>query len=346
MRNLTKASREASRAAQFSCLISDGYTQETYKSVEIFTNEKNLLLKTFHGTAANHTDFIQFRTIERLREKVQEVKDNLDRLEAWKAKQKEENKGKKTSHAAASAAIKAELSKAFPSVKFSVRSDSFSMGNSVDISWQNGPTVAQVEAISQKYQYGSFNGMEDIYETTNYRDDIPQAKWVSEHREVSEELIKQVAEQLGQLHKFPENDYRENADQTSRRLLYKTEIPATYTGVKVCRNEKTAACYTEDFYFIEFEGVQQPEQVQRPEKVETAQDEIKVIEYSQFAVAIIGKKETIEPIKEDIKKIGAVFNSRLTCGPAWILSKKKIEQLHIILQAYAFGTEKKETVNQ
>ena len=112
MRNLTKASREASRAAQFSCLISDGYTQETYKSVEIFT--KNLLLKTFHGTAANHTDFIQFRTIERLREKVQEVKDNLDRLEAWKAKQKEENKGKKTSHAAASAAIKAELSKAFP----------------------------------------------------------------------------------------------------------------------------------------------------------------------------------------------------------------------------------------
>ena len=103
------------------------------------------------------------------------MKATADRREAWKAEQKEKNKGKKSSHAAAAAAIKAELAKAFPHVKFSVRSDSFSMGNSVDISWQNGPTVAQVEAISGKYQYGHFNGMEDIYETTNYRDDIPQA---------------------------------------------------------------------------------------------------------------------------------------------------------------------------
>ncbi len=63
-----------------------------------------------------------------------------------------------------SKAIKAELKKAFPKTKFSVRYSSFAGGNSVDIRWSLGPTVKQVDAITDKYQYGSFNGMEDLYE--------------------------------------------------------------------------------------------------------------------------------------------------------------------------------------
>ena len=50
--------------------------------------------------------------------KIVELKATADRREAWKAEQKEKNKGKSSSHAAASAAIKAELAKAFPHVKF------------------------------------------------------------------------------------------------------------------------------------------------------------------------------------------------------------------------------------
>ena len=44
--------------------------------------------------------------------------------------------------------IKQELRRVFPSVKFSIRSDSFSGGNSVDIGWDLGPTDRQVEAIT------------------------------------------------------------------------------------------------------------------------------------------------------------------------------------------------------
>lgn len=56
--------------------------------------------------------------------------------------------------------IRLELRKAFPSTKFSVRSEY----DKVDISWSYGPTTREVEAIVDKYQGGSFNGMEDIYE--------------------------------------------------------------------------------------------------------------------------------------------------------------------------------------
>ena len=45
MRNLTKASREASRAAQFQYLNENGYNQETYKGLDIFTHSTDLFLK-------------------------------------------------------------------------------------------------------------------------------------------------------------------------------------------------------------------------------------------------------------------------------------------------------------
>ena len=38
--------------------------------------------------------------------------------------------------------------------------------------------------------------MEDMYEYTNSREDIPQAKYVQEHRELSESIVIEVAEQL------------------------------------------------------------------------------------------------------------------------------------------------------
>jgi len=83
--------------------------------------------------------------------------------------------------------IRAELKNAFPNIKFSVRSDYFSGGSSVDIRWTDGPKTDEVEAITRKYQYGHFNGMEDIYEYSNSRDDLPQAKYVQTAREISEE---------------------------------------------------------------------------------------------------------------------------------------------------------------
>lgn len=120
----------------------------------------------------------------------------------------------KSEHAAAAQAIRQDLKKAFPGVKFKVRSSSFSMGNSVDVDWIDGPTRDEVNRIIGRYQYGHFDGMQDLYEYTNRRDDIPQAKYVSGNRSMSDrvraELLAYVAE------RFFEPEDREGVTENTR----------------------------------------------------------------------------------------------------------------------------------
>jgi hypothetical protein len=100
----------------------------------------------------------------------------------------------KTEYAKAAAAIKAELKKQFPAIKFSVKSSGFSMGDDVNISYTDGVPTKEIEAITNKYQQGSFDGMEDIYNYDNSRDDIPQSKYVFVDREISVEAAIKACE--------------------------------------------------------------------------------------------------------------------------------------------------------
>lgn len=60
--------------------------------------------------------------------------------------------------------IRAELKRAFPKVKFSVRKSSYDAIN-VTIPHSAGVTSGEIErAVTDKYEAGHFNGMEDIYE--------------------------------------------------------------------------------------------------------------------------------------------------------------------------------------
>ncbi len=129
-------------------------------------------------------------------------------------------------HASAAKLIRQELKKAFPLVKFSVTSESYSMGDSVNVSWTNGPNTDKVNEIVKKYQYGHFNGMEDIYENSNNRVDIPQTKFVQTRREITNNIWNECFEYSKQyfndlsvanpvdLHTFFEvNHYRGSAAQ-------------------------------------------------------------------------------------------------------------------------------------
>lgn len=97
-------------------------------------------------------------------------------------------RGEHTRAALCAKAIKQELKKAFPSIKFSVKSENFAGGDSVDISYIDGVAYEKVYVICSKYQYGHFDGMIDYYEISNHREDIPQAKYVSVRREFSDEV--------------------------------------------------------------------------------------------------------------------------------------------------------------
>lgn len=55
-----------------------------------------------------------------------------------------------------------DLKRAFPGVKFSVRTDKYSGGSSIDVRWVDGPTSKQVDAVVQKYGGAGFDGMIDL----------------------------------------------------------------------------------------------------------------------------------------------------------------------------------------
>ena len=92
-----------------------------------------------------------------------------------------------TKSAQTAKAIRQLLKEKYPTIKFSVRSDNFSMGNSVDISWNLGPKEKEINYLVSKYQYGHFDGMIDMYEYSNCREDIPQAKFVQTSRDYKTE---------------------------------------------------------------------------------------------------------------------------------------------------------------
>lgn len=89
-------------------------------------------------------------------------------------------------HAQTAAAIRKELKTEFPKTKFKVTAPHYS---SVSVSWENGPQEKRIGNIVAKYQYGSFNGMEDIYEFDNENSSIPQARWVHWGRTTSDKIL-------------------------------------------------------------------------------------------------------------------------------------------------------------
>lgn len=75
-----------------------------------------------------------------------------------------------------------------------VKSEGYSMGSSVRIYIQDQKpeVVAKVEEFAKQYQYGHFDGMQDLYEYSNSRKDLPQAKFVFVNNEISDEVRQQV----------------------------------------------------------------------------------------------------------------------------------------------------------
>lgn len=94
--------------------------------------------------------------------------------------------------AAAAQQIRAILKDKYPNVRFTVRSSSFSMGDNINVGWTDGPTREKVDSLICQYQYGHFNGMDDLYENTNSRDDIPQTKYLFCNRSMSNEVYREL----------------------------------------------------------------------------------------------------------------------------------------------------------
>lgn len=96
---------------------------------------------------------------------------------------------KLSSHAQAAKEIRTFLKT--QGLKARVKARSFSMGNSVDVFFvdQDPAKVAEIKEELRKWQYGSFNGMIDMYEYDNNHDDRTQVKYVCIEENYSDELL-------------------------------------------------------------------------------------------------------------------------------------------------------------
>lgn len=65
--------------------------------------------------------------------------------------------------------VRTELRTAFPGVRFTVRSSSYSGGGSINVGWTDGPATADVRAIIDPFAGAGFDGMTDLkYPRTAY----------------------------------------------------------------------------------------------------------------------------------------------------------------------------------
>lgn len=121
-------------------------------------------------------------------------------------------------------AIRQELKKLFPNTKFQVTCKNYSGGNSVDVDYTDGPALEKVEAIVNKYEYGSFDGMTDCYNYDNVIEGLPQTKYLFVHRTLSVETRTNIIKGLN----FGDWDTMSGYDQDRW-------ISCTAKGLDICQ---------------------------------------------------------------------------------------------------------------
>jgi hypothetical protein len=99
--------------------------------------------------------------------------------------------------------LRAALKAAHPGVKFSVRSDSYAGGASIDVSYVDGPFEPAVKAITDLYSGASFDGMIDLKSyhdslVTFEGDELPTvihfgADFIFVRREISPAYLEQLS---------------------------------------------------------------------------------------------------------------------------------------------------------
>lgn len=122
--------------------------------------------------------------------------------------------------------MRALLKAAYPSVKFSVKTQQYSGGNNITVTWTDGPTNESVGAIVNRFKHGSFNGMDDSYEFN--RDPFPElfggCYYTHVARDESPELVARALVEF-----FPNEATRPSVqDWQNRRGLF--DWRNVYTG--------------------------------------------------------------------------------------------------------------------
>lgn len=98
--------------------------------------------------------------------------------------------------------VRVALKEAFPKIKFSVKSKSYSGGASINIHWTDGPTEHDVEAVAKQFEGASFDGMIDLksYHTSELNGERVHfgADYIFCNRHYTREFLQRRAERVAE----------------------------------------------------------------------------------------------------------------------------------------------------
>jgi hypothetical protein len=219
----TKQKRKEYREASI-----NGKQTEKYKDIEILAyndSQGRPCLKIWKGTSGYPYINYYYRDKAQQQERINKEKQRADLRQQRKEQMKKEGRTLSQS-AQAAAQIKRILTKEYPKIKFSVSvvSGNYSMGSRV--SYIDGPPSKDIQDFVDQFQYGHFNGMEDIYEISNSKD-MPQAKYCFAERTISDKIYEDALEFAKQYFGFFNadiklNDYLKDCGGTVRNYLWRT----------------------------------------------------------------------------------------------------------------------------
>ena len=376
----TKSDRDEVRNSIFKSHIDNGYTRETYKNVEIFKMFRADLgrwyLHIYVGNSTKDINKYCYRTEEDVIRAINNIKAQADRIEERKAEQIARNKStaaEREKLAASGQVVKADTKKSTSLLKkyirdkfginCSVRSEFYSMGCSLNISYNLGIDEEQLKEIKHALEYGRFDGMTDYSYSVavsgivvdNFQ--LETFKHVFIKQEIGEDFLKRCGLLIS--NKFGFDGVPKLADDFSNWNDYfgfnyggaNTWNQLTHQKFRirnfVTQDEKAVNLidvFDDDngIYFIyEVDGkqydtrfynvdVKAEKQAVNIAPVEVKTGEVNIIEYSDKAIVVVGDTR---PIKDTLKSLGGRFNFRLSCGAGWIFPKSKLTDLQAALSA-------------
>lgn len=285
--------------------------------------EKVFGIGFYYDTSEVISDEIIEKSLKRagnLRRLEQEVKDR-------KAKEKEDTRvrlaaeyaylerNEKDDHNIVGKNIRTELKRNFPGVKFSVRYDSFSGGDEFLISWNDGPTREQVDAIVNKYQdhHSDHTGDYWDYDPSVFNNLFGGVSYINTNREITEKAVEALRQKYPDLTEDNKTYYHFEEEGVNR-----------YANDRPERSVESILRYAA--LGVDFTPPRKEEKPSesKPSTPADSAEGFQVIDYSEKAIAVTGDTK---PIKDELKRLGGKFNSRLSCGCGWIFGKRNTDTL-------------------
>jgi hypothetical protein len=133
--------------------------------------------------------------------------------------------------------VRQSLKEAFPDVKFSVKSHTYSMGASIDVRWLDGPNEQQVESVVGRFEASYFDGSIDYKGAIYHMMDGKQIRFGADSvrcgRENSDSAVQRAIDRVFRRLSANFADARFNKPtvaQFNRGELYNVQLPHLHTN--------------------------------------------------------------------------------------------------------------------